>query len=458
VYPLDDTICAIATPAGMGGVGIVRLSGPEALPLAQKAFQGSRPIGKKREILFGKFVDPASQEILDEGLLLVMPGPASYTGEDVVEFHAHGSPVLLSRLVEVLTASGARPAQPGEFTYRGFTHGRLDLTQAEAVEALVSAQGEASRRQALQQLTGGLSSHLEPLEESLKSLYIKIEARLEFSEDGIPPLDLEKFKSEAAEIRSELKKLLKSYARGKVLRDGVAVALVGPPNTGKSSLLNALLGTDRAIVTPVAGTTRDVVEGEMHLKGVKIRFFDTAGIREAGNEVEVEGIRRSRQVMEEADLLFWLVDASNPAESLQEAQRASLPPGRSMLLFNKMDLALGQEPWKELRKWNLDSLPYLSLSCVTKEGLETVFGKIEELLQTPFSGEDVVLTSARHQAEVKKADQALERLEGLGQSQAPYELWAEELKEAILAIGRIRGRNLSAAAFEEIFNKFCIGK
>jgi tRNA modification GTPase len=458
VYPLEDTICAIATPAGIGGVGIVRLSGPQAFVLAQKVFRGSQCPGQKRGMLFGKFIDPVSKEILDEGLLLVMPGPSSYTGEDVVEFHAHGSPILLLRLVEVLTALNARPAQAGEFTYRGFCHGRLDLTQAEAIESLVFAQGEASRRQALKQLTGGLSSHLEPLEEALKALYIKIEARLEFSEDGIPPLDLEKFRDEVREIRLGLQKLLWSYAKGKVLRDGVVIALVGPPNTGKSSLLNALLGTNRAIVNSVAGTTRDVVEGDIQLKGVKIRFFDTAGIHEAKNEVEAEGIRRSRQVMEEADILFWLVDASDPETSLVEAQKASLPRERTLFLFNKIDLVRDKEPWKKLEKWGLDSRNYFSLSCITKEGLDRIFEKIENFLQIPLAGEDVILTSARHQIEVLKAEQSLNRLEGLIQSNALYELWAEELKEGILAIGRIRGLNLSTAAFEEIFKRFCIGK
>jgi tRNA modification GTPase len=456
MHPLDDTICAIATPPGVGGVGIVRLSGVEALSIAKGAFQNPRTIEKKREVLFGKFVDPSKSEVLDEGLLLVMPGPASYTGEDVVEFHAHGSPTLLSRLVEVLVALGARPAQPGEFTYRAFANGRLDLTQAEAVEALVSAHGEASRRQALRQLTGGLAAHLEPLEESLKALYIKIEVRLEFSEDGIPPLDVTKFKDEMAAIRREFQKLLQSYEHGKVLREGLTVALVGPPNVGKSSLLNSLLGADRAIVTPVAGTTRDVVEGEMRLKGVKVRFFDTAGIRKAENEVEVEGIRRSRQVMEEADILFWLVDASNPDPSLQEAKMASLPLDRTWFLFNKIDLAKGKEPWKNER--DAPKERSLGLSCVTQEGVPQVFEKIEALIQLPLTGEDTVLTSARHQTEIQKADQALDRLEILIKNKESYELWAEELKEATLAIGHIRGRDLPATAFAEIFSKFCIGK
>lgn len=455
MYQLEDTIAAIATPAGTGGIGIVRLSGVKAFSIAQQLLTSSPKWGRQRQVLFGKFRNPQTGEILDEGLLLVMPNPQSYTTEDVVEFHAHGSPPVLEKLMECLLFLGARAAEPGEFTYRAFLNGRLDLTQAEAVEALVSAQGEAARRQALRQLTGGLAAHLEPLEESLKALYLKIEARLEFSEDGIPPLDLEKFKKEEGEVRGQLQKLLESYRQGRVIREGLTVALVGPPNVGKSSLLNAILGAQRAIVTPLAGTTRDVVEGEIRLKGVKVRLFDTAGIREAQNVVEVEGIRRSRQVMEEADILFWILDAANPRESLDELKKSSLPLGRTWFLFNKIDLVQRGYPWEGM---GLDPGRCLSLSCQTKEGLDGVVGKIEALIQTPAGSEDVVLTSARHLGETQKALESLERLRGLIDSSAAYELWAEELREAALAVGRIRGRNLPATAFEEIFTKFCIGK
>jgi tRNA modification GTPase len=456
MYQLDDTICAIATPPGMGGIGIIRVSGPLAFKTSGLFLEASRPLEKKRRLLFQKFIHPHSKEILDEGLLLAMPGPHSYTGEDVVEFHLHGSPSLLAHLLELLIESGLRPADPGEFTYRAFLSGRLDLTQAEAVEELISAQGDASRRQALQHLTGGLAAYLEPLEEALKSLYLKIEARLEFSEDGIPPLDFEKFKQEVGGVQDRLQKLLESYHQGKILKSGLSVALVGPPNVGKSSLLNRLVGSNRAIVTPLAGTTRDVIEGQVLVKGVQIRFFDTAGLRSSMDVVEAEGIRRSQQLIEEADFIFWVIDSTQVEESVLEIKNHPLDAGRTWFIFNKSDLSAAREPWKKVPQ--LPPLKCLSISCQTPEGIDPLWGKMMELIQAPASSQDILLTSARHQKEATLAHQALQNLQALFKEGQAYELWAEELREAALAIGRIRGRNLPAAAFEEIFTKFCIGK
>jgi tRNA modification GTPase len=457
MYQLEDTICAIATPAGEGGIGIVRVSGDKAFDISGRLFPPLMTHDKKRQILIGRFQDPATNEILDEGLVLVMPSPNSYTAEDVVEFHAHGSPSLLARMMDLLVGQGARQAEPGEFTYRAFIHGRLDMTQAEAVEALVSAKGEAARRQALRQLTGGLASHLEPMEELLKSLYLKVEARLEFSEDGIAPLDRSKFNLEVKSVLQGLTKLSESYEQGKVLRDGLTIALVGPPNVGKSSLLNRILGMDRAIVTPLAGTTRDVVEGEIKLKGVKVRFFDTAGIRESSNVVEEEGIRRSQRVIQEADVVLWVVDAIAYKEGIEQFQALSLPSDRTWIMINKVDL-IEDRGGIRVQKMDRPTDRQLFVSCLTGEGFPQLMNLVEGMIQTSLVGDDIVLTSGRHRKEVDKACSSLMELQTLINNDRPMELWAEEIKSAALAIGRIRGRNLPVAAFEEIFNRFCIGK
>ncbi len=450
MYELGDTIVAVATAPGLGAVGIVRLSGPQALAIASRLWAAPSPLPPRRSLRFGSIQDPLTGDTVDEGLALVMPGPQSSTGEDVVELQVHGSPAVLAKLLALLTQAGARAALPGEFTYRAFRNGRLDLSQAEAVQALVAAQGEASRRQALRQLTGGLSAFLEPVEEKLKALYLQIEARLEFAEDGIPELDRPKFQRAWGECLNLLQKLLESYGEGRVLQEGLVVALVGAPNVGKSSLLNALLGRDRAIVTPIAGTTRDAVEGEMVMAGVRVRFFDTAGLRKSGDRIEAEGVRRSRKILEEADLALWVLDASRPLEGLVEAKDRLQDP-KTWFLVNKVDLA---PP-------DLSGLPAdrsLAVSCVSGQGLDELKGRLAVLAPGETASSDVVLTQERHRREIAKAVESLESLGGLMETREPWDKWAEELREAILAVGRVRGRDLPQEAFEEIFSRFCIGK
>jgi tRNA modification GTPase len=441
----------------MGGVGVVRLSGPAAFDIASRVFKGSRPLGPERALRRGAFTDPSSGEVIDQGLLLAMPAPGSYTAEDVVEFQAHGSPAVLARLVETLVSQGARPARPGEFTYRAFMNGRIDLAQAEAVQALVAAQGDTARREALRQLTGGLSSCLEPIEEALKALHLQVEARLEFPDEGLPPLDREAFERGVAEAGQEIVRLIESYRRGCVLSQGLRVAILGPPNAGKSSLLNALLGRERAIVMPHPGTTRDVVEGETFVKGVRVRLYDTAGLREGAQGAEEEGIRRSRQVLREADVVLWVVDVSDPGAGVQESYAADLPVDRTWYLFNKCDLLMDPASWKR----DMGILPdgrCFAVSCKTGEGLQGVGEVLESSVGACLAGEDVILLSSRHRSEAEEAVLRLVRLGEAMQAGASLEVWAEELRAAARALGRIRGRDLPSETLDAIFETFCIGK
>jgi tRNA modification GTPase len=451
LYVSGDTIVAISTANGLGAIGIVRVSGPLAFELCRTIFKSTELSSNKRGMFHGFFNDPQTQETLDEGLLLWMPGPHSATGEDVAECQVHGSPAVLQRLVSVLIQAGARPAEPGEFTYRAFQNGRLDLAQAEAVQSLVAAHGEQESKQALRQLTGGLTAFLKPVEERLKDLYLQIEARIEFPEDGIAPLVHGPFLGAVKELRSILKGLLESYSRGLVLRRGFNVALVGAPNVGKSSLLNALLGTSRAIVTHIPGTTRDVIEGEMHLSGIRVRLFDTAGLRETDEHIEAEGIRRSKKTMEEADLVLWVLDSTDPKSGLEE----SIPTkddARVWWVYNKTDLA------NPPQGSTFPSERTMLVSCRTNDGIEALVRRLEGWVAQPTRSGDILLLQERHQLEVRRAEEALGRLECLVLGKQSLEIWAEETREALHALGRIRGLHLGKEAFEEIFSQFCIGK
>ncbi len=455
MYFLGDTICAIATPMGRGGVGIVRVSGPQAFALASLISRKNHLIPTfAPQVLVSKFYHPQTQELLDEGLLLIMTAPKSYTTEDVVEFQIHGSPFILSNFIKILTQQGCRLAEPGEFTYRAYRHGRIDLTQAEAVETLVSAAGEVTAQQALRQLSGGLSNFLEPLEELLKSLYLDIESRLEFSEDGIPPLDETTFQQTLHQTQTTIQTLIASYAQGKILKQGLTVTLAGPPNVGKSSILNHLLGNQRSIVTPLPGTTRDLIEGELFIHGIKIRFWDTAGLRKTRHLIEQEGIARSYQMIKEADMIWWVADASRSLSRTSLKVIQTLPADRTWFLLNKQDLVVHPSsltfPFPENRCWNL--------SCKTQQGFDSLLNFLHQWVSGTVEGDQLMLLSIRHCLELETALSHLKNINQLIQTHQPRELWAEELKEAVLAIGKIRGKNLQEEAFEAIFKNFCVGK
>ncbi len=428
----EEPICAIATPPGKGAVGVVRLSGRGALEIAARVWRGKDPRGLRGgRFALGWVVDPRTGEAIDQALLLVFRAPHSYTGEDVVEFQTHGSPAVLKRLMEVLIREGARPAGPGEFTYRAFLHGKLDLAQAEALLALIEAEGELARRQALRGLEGALSRRIEALMERLLDLLAHIQALLDYPEEGIEPLEAERTLREAL---GEIEGLLEGARAGRIAQRGARLALIGAPNAGKSSLLNALLGYERALVSPIPGTTRDYLEAPLELFGIPLVAVDTAGIRETEDPVERAGVERAFRIMAEADLVLYLADQSVPKPpppplpegAIKVATKADLPP-------------LWEDP------------EYLKVSSRTGEGLEALKARIREGLLGGV-GDPFLLTERQVHA-LERARAHLEEALGL-----PEDLMGVAVEEALRALNALLGREVGEEVVERVFRNFCVGK
>lgn len=466
--PLNDTICAIATPVGEGGVGIVRLSGEKAVDVAAALVAlragGCLDSAACRVLHHADLVDPADSSrrtLLDEALVVVMRAPHSYTGEDVVELQCHGGMLILQTVCEALLRSGARLAEPGEFTKRAFLHGRLDLAQAEAVLDTIRAKTAGSLRIAQEQLRGALSDEIDAVREKLVGLLAHVEAGIDFVEEDIafiPPAEL------SAGLRwahGAVGRLLAHGREGRILREGATAAIIGRPNVGKSSLLNALLRTDRAIVTPIPGTTRDVLEEVLNIRGIPVRLLDTAGIRETVDPVEQEGVRRSRAAREQADLLVIVLDGSEPLTEedrtlLREA--GSNPDHKRLIVVNKTDL-----PGRiDLGLFSQDDphCAVVSLSAKTGDGLDQLRDQVRTLLLSPDfeTRETVLVTHLRHQAALQRALEALSATLVSVESRAAGELVAMDLRAAIDALGEITGAVSTDDILDRIFKDFCIGK
>ncbi|GIW42467.1 MAG: tRNA modification GTPase MnmE [Candidatus Binatia bacterium] len=452
-----DTIAAVATPAGPGGIGIVRLSGPDALAIGLRLFRFSRPVPRPQSHrLYPGTVLDRTGRALDRGLFVVMLGPRSYTGEDVVEFHCHGSPLLLRLLVRECCALGARPAERGEFTRRAFFNRKIDLVQAEAVAQLVGAKSEGAVRAGAEQLAGALSAGLAEVRESLLSLEAHLEALIDFPEEDLE-LEPQALLRELERVAAKLRDLAASFERGRLLREGLRVVLVGKPNVGKSSLLNALLGTERAIVTPIPGTTRDVIEESVEIEGIPVVLCDTAGLRSDPDEVEKLGIDRTRARLESADGVVVVLDRSSPLDVEDLGVLEEARSRRGVLAVNKCDLAGAWEP--RLLAEQAAGKEIVELSAKTGQGLDRLLDALARcFMLTEASEPGPTLTLARHRDLVEKARSAVERAREALASGIPPDAAAVDIQAALEHIGCLTGEVTTEEVLDRIFSEFCVGK
>lgn len=456
-----DTIAAVSTPPGTGGIGVIRLSGPAALAIAQRLFV--QPTGRRfrrfaSHRVYHGFVLETSGERIDEALLWVMLRPRSYTREDVAEISCHGGTVTTQRVLASALAHGARLAEPGEFTKRAFLNGRLDLVQAEAVIDLINARTVASQRAAFNQLAGALSSQLHELREQLLQVSVYLEAGIDFPEEDLELVSAGALLERLQDAAARLRRLLATAERGRLLHEGLAMAIVGRPNVGKSSLLNALLGRDRAIVSPIPGTTRDTIEATLSLDGLLLRLVDTAGIRATEEALELEGVRRAQEAMQQAELLLVVLDGSVPLSADDVTLLAATRVQPRLLVRNKCDLPACWDARHLATVGAAD--PPVDVSAVQGGGLADLERAILQhaLGAAPLIQDEVVLTRARHR---QCLEGALENVhaasEGLRQGM-PVEFVAFDVTEALQHLGAVLGEQRSDEVLERIFSRFCIGK
>jgi tRNA modification GTPase len=447
VVSADDTIVAVSTPAGRSGIGVVRLSGSNAETIGNQFV--NRPLSHQRAVR-GRW-QGSDGEVVDDVVVVLFRAPQSYTGEDVLEISAHGNPLILNRIVAMAQSAGARIANPGEFTLRAVAHGKMDLIQAEAVRDFVDAQTDMQARTAFRQISGAVSKKISPVKEELVNLVAHLEAGIDFAEDDVDIPDAEGMAERVGRMRSGLEALQETYSYGRLLSAGVRVVIAGKPNVGKSSLFNRLVSADRAIVTDVPGTTRDVVSESGSLDGIPMQFFDTAGVRETLDRVEQIGVSRTMEALTEADLALVVLDGTSPIAAEDERVRETVRGLPHLVIANKCDLG---------RRADLEELRPIWLSAKTGEGLDALREAIRNALGDKHSegfGESV-LTSARQNEAVLRAIAALTAGEGALRNATPHEMVLLDLYAALAALNELTGEITTEDILGRIFSTFCIGK
>lgn len=463
----EGTIVAIATPPGRGGIGVARLSGEHAIDIACQLVQPAKLPPEVRRSTLSKFLDPRTGKVLDEVVLTFYRKPHSYTGEDVVEISCHGSPVILRYLVECCLERGARAAEPGEFALRAFLNGRIDLTQAEAIRDLIESRTLYQARVAATQLGGSLSARLQPHKEALLDLIARLEAGIDFADDDVKVIDWKDLLRDLEGVKADIEKMVRGYAYGRIVREGLSLSVVGRPNVGKSSLFNRLLNMDRAIVTDVPGTTRDLVTESASIGGIPVHFVDTAGIRAATDSVEQIGVERTHQAMADSDLRLLVLDTSQDwTEDDSDLLRKARRMGSMLVVANKSDLpartsmeAIQQAMLAEDGDSTQPSEPVIT-SALTGQGIEELRNRIIEATGAAIAtgSEDELVTNLRHQQLLRESLGALERCRQAAEARMHHEMLLLDLYEALRPLDALTGATDVEDILGLIFSRFCIGK
>ncbi len=458
---MPDTIVALATPTGRSGIGVIRLSGKEALTIAKKlvAVSNFRP----RTAHLKQLIDPSTNEIIDEAIITWFKAPRSFTGEDVIEISCHGSPVLLRQVIDICLAANARMADAGEFSLRALANGRMNLAEAEAIRDLIDAQTTASARQAIRQLRGEFSNQLQPLKDDLLNVIVILESALEFVEDDLPDVQADNVKQKLIAIAKKTEELAATFQAGRLIREGLRVALVGRPNVGKSSLFNALLGSERAIVTEIAGTTRDQIHEQFTIGDIPISLIDTAGLRETTDKVESIGVERSKATMADADIVIVMLDSSEEITDEDHEILDSVKNLNYIVALNKIDKVPSHDIDKIIAGKN-SRLAFLRpkitpVSAKTGEGLDD----LSDAIVRPFSPEDIttsgfLVTDARHHDLLVRAKAEIEQSLDQMNNKISEEIVLIGLHNALRYLGQITGETTTEDILTRIFSTFCIGK